>query len=286
MKSLGRATLAIADIVIGDRLRRIDPDRARMLADNIVEVGALRQPPEVRRQVKGGAFVHTLIAGAHRIGAVELLGWTEIECELREGSDDEARLWEIDENLVRHELNPLDRAVFLAERKAIYLRLHPETGHGGDRKSKKSSGHDVHLIGFARDTAARCGLNRKTIDRAVSIVEKLAADVRATIAGTALAQKQSELLALTKLGHGEQRQVLALLLAEQPKARNVAAALKLVRGVHDAGPGPDLHFKKMVEHWGRAAPAERTAFLTWLLDHPKDDTLRGFIAALDQAEAA
>lgn len=43
----------------------------------------------------------------------------------------------IDENLCRAEMSPAKRASQTARRKAIYIELHPETSHGGDRRSIK-----------------------------------------------------------------------------------------------------------------------------------------------------
>lgn len=138
MKSLGRVTLKVADILIGDRLRQIDPAHAELLAESLRQTGRLRHPPEVRRQKKGAKVNHTLIAGGHRMRAVQIVGWEEVEVEVYEGDDDEVRLWEIDENLIRHDLNPLDRAVFLHQRKEIYERLHPETKKGAVNQHTKA----------------------------------------------------------------------------------------------------------------------------------------------------
>ncbi|HPT48548.1 MAG TPA: hypothetical protein PLM07_21900, partial [Candidatus Rifleibacterium sp.] len=46
--------------------------------------------------------------------------WTDV-------TDDWARLMEVDDNLAGAEMNALDTAVFLAERKKVYEKLHPET---------------------------------------------------------------------------------------------------------------------------------------------------------------
>lgn len=265
MKALGLTPLPVAEIAVGARLREIDEGYARLLAENIAQAGGLRQPIEVRRRTVQGAVRHELIAGGHRLRAAELLGWTEIPAFVFEASDDQARLAEIDENLIRHDLNPLDRAVFLAERKALYERLYPETRHGalGGRGGKRN---ETDTMSFSKDTAERCGLTERTIRRAVAIAARLTADSRRRIAGTDLAKKQSELLALSKLAPADQAAVLDLLRPADgaaPPARTVAAAHRLLTGAPAAAPGGQT-LARLLHLWGRADRASRRQFLRHL----------------------
>lgn len=69
-----------------------------------------------------------LVAGWHRLEAARLLGWTEIDVIYVDELD--AELARIDENLQRHELHYVERGDWLAQRKAIYTRRHPETEQG------------------------------------------------------------------------------------------------------------------------------------------------------------
>jgi ParB-like chromosome segregation protein Spo0J len=76
------------------------------------------------------------MAGLHRVKAARKLGWETVPAILREADDLVAELVLIDENLCRRDLTPAERAVAVKRRKAVYLQLHPETAHGGDRKSE------------------------------------------------------------------------------------------------------------------------------------------------------
>jgi len=144
--------LSLEQIEVGDRLRGVDPDWAQALADSMAELGQLAAI-EVRNLQPGAAKAYALVTGAHRLRALELLGRTEVFATVVELDELQARLHEITENLMRHELTVLDRATFMAERKAVYEALHPETKHG-DINRFAPSGQFVHS-GAGRFTKER-----------------------------------------------------------------------------------------------------------------------------------
>jgi hypothetical protein len=65
-----------------------------------------------------------------------------------------------------------DRASQTARRKAIYLELHPETGHG-----KASPNKDDNLSSFAQATAEAIGKTERTVQRDAERGEAIAPDV-------------------------------------------------------------------------------------------------------------
>lgn len=263
----------MGQISVTGRLRPIDESWAALLAENIGASGRLRHPIELRPHPQGG---YQLVAGAHRLRAAELLGWDMVPAVVIEASDDEARLAEIDENLIRHELNPLDRAVFLAERKALYERLHPQARRGGDRGNQHTGGRQTDIVSFSQDTAERCGLTERTIRRAVMIAEKLPQPLRKRLAGTSLAQKQSELLALAKLAPDEQEACVDLLLAEDPAAQTVAEARKQVVGTREDEAGEDsAQLTVLLSKWRRSGRAARRQFLAHLQASGQIEALLG-----------
>lgn len=155
--------IAIKDIDVTDRLRPIDWEWVDALATNISENGQ-HQPIKVRTH--GSRLV--LIFGEHRLEAIKKLGRETIRGEIVAATVRQAKLMEIDENLIRHNLNPLDRAACLATRKEIYEEMHPEAKRGGDRKSKEYENQN-DIMSFSSATAEKIGLSRKSIERAVSI---------------------------------------------------------------------------------------------------------------------
>jgi ParB family chromosome partitioning protein len=220
-----------------DRLRKIDDDWIEVLCGSIEEFG-LKQPIEVRELDNG----YKLVAGAHRLAAyveMDLISNDEgrksdefkkiPSIVIAAKTDHEAaefRIHEITENIIRRELNALHRAAHLAELKEAYEALHPETKHGGDRKSE----NQVAKIAtrFSTDAAEKTGLSERSIRLAVKIHKNIAAEIRERVDGTRIAEKQSELLKLSELNLNQQRMVCDLVLADQPAANNVDEALAII----------------------------------------------------------
>ena len=92
-----------------------------------------------------------MIAGHHRLKAFEALGIDLIPIRIVDCTALQAELAEIDENLIRNNGTELEQGISLARRKEIYLELHPETRHGGDRKSADKNQNDT--MSFCSDTS-------------------------------------------------------------------------------------------------------------------------------------
>jgi N6-adenosine-specific RNA methylase IME4 len=131
------------------------------------------------------------------------LGLEAIRCIIVEGDDpDEALLIEIDENLVRAGLSPVEDAVHLAKRKEIYERRYPETKHGAvGRRGKKSS---QNANSFADDTAARTGRHKATISRGAARAKAIPKIAEAR--GTSLDEGVVD--ALAKLSERQQEELI------------------------------------------------------------------------------
>jgi hypothetical protein len=206
-----------------DRLRALQPDKVDELAKSIGRAG-LQHPIRVRVKNGGG---YELIAGRHRLEAARKLDHKTILAGVVEDIDaDQARLDEIDENLIRAELSPAERARHLAERKRIYEKLHPETkstskgGPGRAKQTRRQNG-DESVDRFTKDTAKKTGKSERTIQREVERGEKVGGVVLADIAGTSL-DKGDEIDALAKLSEDEQ-----IALAERAKAGEKVTARKI-----------------------------------------------------------
>ena len=155
------------------------------LAESIKAIGLL-QPIRVRRIGDG----YEVVAGSHRLQACELLDHTEIACLVTEDDDLSAELAMIDENLMRAELSPAQRATQTARRKAIYEELHPQTR----RESTLMRGTELPScqVGetgatrFTMETAAALGKSERAVQRDAERGERIIPEVMTMIQGTKL----------------------------------------------------------------------------------------------------
>src|SRR6185437_3403198 len=178
-------TLDLDKIDDSDRLRPVDMAWAKVIAASIEEQGQL-QPIEVEEADEKG--IHKLIIGAHRVLAMrDVVGRRTIQAIVSPYTGAEARLREIDEKLARADLNDLDRAIFLGERKRAYEALHPQTRQGrGSKKDKVAN--MATILRFTLETARLTRQSERTIQRLVHRYDNLAPPVRDRLRGTWLAQ--------------------------------------------------------------------------------------------------
>jgi len=245
-------------IEVGERLRVVDRDYAALIAESLAERG-LDTPIIVTGPGADGR--HTLIAGGHRVEAARLAGWRDIPARVIEADELQAKLIEIDENLIRRELSALDRAVFLSERKRIYEALHPDTKRGGPRRGTKPT--SVSVWSFGKATAQKLGVDERTIQRAVARAA-IPADIRAMIAGLPIADSGAELDKLAALGPAMQREVARRLGGD---TRTVAAAMAAIHGPPTTNAAAEAvrQHAALMSAWRKAGKAARRRFVDYLV---------------------
>ncbi|MBD8876185.1 ParB N-terminal domain-containing protein [Roseibium polysiphoniae] len=250
-------SLPLAKIIVADRLREIEEDHALVIAGSIAEYGLLN-PITVRAtpRAKGGSY--TLVAGAHRLRAAELLALEAIDCVVLKADQSEAQLLEISENLHRNELSVIDRAVFVLKYRELWEARNGKIEVGRPTAEKLGQGVPNSLP-FSEYTAKRLGLHPKTIKRLNQISQHLHADLRTAVRGTAVADNQSALLKLAKMEPAKQKQA-AQAFEQEPDLRQVLAAI-------DDRPKPkrpDLQtqaFGALVAAWDQASELTKARFL-------------------------
>jgi ParB family transcriptional regulator, chromosome partitioning protein len=217
--------IPLDEITLRDRLRPVSEADMLAVAASFAERGQ-DQPVLLRRRFAQNEL--RLVAGAHRVTAARYLGWTSIKAIVREMTDEEARIAEIDENLIRRELTVLDRAVALKERKDAYEAAHPEAAHGKAKKPKKGEEDKVANLAtfaaarFTKDAAAKTGISERTIRRAVQLLSDLDPQAMEVLRLSPVADNQAQLFSLAALAPEAQRQAAAAIGAG--KAKTVKAA--------------------------------------------------------------
>lgn len=247
----------IASIRVPDeRLRNVDPDAAARIADSIARIGL--QSPVLLCPDRDDPTLHMLVAGAHRLEAVRMLGWSSIDALVVDAGLDEIDLIEIDENLIREDLTALDRARFLDRRKRIFARIR-EPGRGGDRKSADYAPDPVPGLSWADDTAERVGLSKRAVQRAAAIGANIAPDLADALAATPIARREGDLFRLSQMPSAEREEVLRLLqTAEKPPS-----TLSELLGRPASDPPPDP-LERLKRNWNETPPEARAEFVSWL----------------------
>lgn len=242
-------TIPLDHIEVGERLRAVDADYVALIAQSLQERG-LDTPIIVAPT--GFEGLYRLVAGGHRIAAAEMAGWSDIPAKIVEVDELQAQLIEIDENLIRRELSALDRAVFLSRRQEIYEALNPAAKQGGKReKGKRTS---LSVWSFGKATAARLGVDERTIRRAVARA-KIAPEVRALIAAHPIAASGAELDQLAGQSPERQREIAERLVREGATARTVAGALVEIVGKPRVSEAAEIdrQYRALMSAWGKAS---------------------------------
>lgn len=228
--------IKISNIKINPGRREAEPKAVEELARSITAVG-LMNPVTLDQN-------NTLVAGLHRLEAAKLLGWTEIECTTIGMDSVQAKLAEIDENIVRTKLNRQELCEQLLRRKEIYETLHPETRHGmrNGQTAKNANLATLETKSFAEDTAEKTGMSKRAVSRLLQIADNLTGDARRIVEAHNMTQDTA--LKLSRLQHDEQVEAASMLAAGtmesveqyQEYQRERRKAIALSRPLYDEPP--------------------------------------------------
>jgi len=277
-------TIPLAKIILGERLRDIDEGHAEAIAASISDRGLInRITVRATPAAKGGT--HTMVAGAHRYRAHQILGLTEIDCMVVKADAEEAQLIEIAENLYRNELSVIDRAIFVETYRELWEKKHGTIEVGRPKKlgqvgpnsedpdGKESKGQVGPLI-FAggrelqEHIQERLGWSSRKIKRLNQIAKNLHPKVRAALRDTPIADNQSQLLKLTKMEPSLQQRIGKAI----SKGVEFSEAVSLASDKPKIVPDHDLiTYTALLNAWEKATPAARARFLGELDDGSGED---------------
>lgn len=254
----------VADIDTRNRLRPVSAAGVESIIASIGEVGVMKDPIHVRRK-KGGQLV--LIAGGHRLEAAKRLGWSEIEAKVWvDVTDDWSRMMEIDDNLAGAELNPLDTALFLAARKEVYERLHPETRRGiaGGLARQNSATDMMSVASFATATAEKFGMTDRHVRRLIAAGAALQPGHVEQLRQSARPVSLADLQVIAKADPDQRVEIVGAIADGKAKsAAEAFSGLKArARGVEVPVKDPvEEAFAALSKTWSRAPVAAKRRFL-------------------------
>lgn len=260
-----KVELPITAIEESQRLRPVSEAGVDTILASISEIGQLANAAVVRQQHRPDGIRYTLLDGAHRLEAARRLGWDAIPVRVFECNDDQARLLEIDGNLAGAELNPLDTAVFLATRKAVYERLHPETkadAFKGNRHTGSLAADTMSVASFVAVTAEKFCMSDRHVRRLVAAGTRLGPDEIARLRAAPKPVTLADLQTIAKIGAATDRYEVVDALAEGT-AKNAAAALKALKSPSQPvlKDPVEEQFIALMKLWARTGGIARRRFL-------------------------
>jgi ParB family chromosome partitioning protein len=145
--------LMLDEIDVRASHRPIHEDCVDKLSRSIRQIG-LQHPITV---VRGDSSRFVLVAGRHRLEAVRKLGLDRISAQVVKMTDDEARMWEISENLHRAELTALERAEQISEYAALAKKIREggQVGHPDKRYEERGASVAAKDLGVSRGAVRR-----------------------------------------------------------------------------------------------------------------------------------
>ncbi len=196
----GISKVSIEKIKYGSNRRPINDEKVEQLKKSI-ELNGLLNPITVDHNFN-------LIAGLHRLTALILLGFKQVECNIvTYDSDENARLAEIDENLIRNELEPLERGRLVLEREKILVKLGMRAKAGDNQYTLKASENGSEIISpppkTTQELAKQAGYSERSWQHDKQIARDIAPKIQKIIQKTPIADKKTILLLIARTGRKE-----------------------------------------------------------------------------------
>ena len=165
-------TIKVSEIMVKDRLREVNDNiYIQELSQSISNVGLLHNIV-INKD-------NELIAGAHRLQAVKLLGWEEVEVKILDTSSIINQLQEMEENLSTKKLTPMEVSIFRNRQKELYETLNPHSTK--EHKVLKNlqnypQSDEESVDSFVSDLSKRSGKSERTIQNELSIFTNMKND--------------------------------------------------------------------------------------------------------------
>lgn len=277
LRHIETCEMPIADIEVDGRLRPVDELGVAAILSTVAEGQSITDPIDVRRVRKGKAVSYRLIDGAHRLEAMKRLGREVIPASVWEGTTLDARLMEIERNLARAEMKPIDRAVFLLEYKEAYEEKHPEAkpAIGAELVAKRwDTTRTVPVVSFAAMVGQLTGQDQSSIRRQINAVRHLSKDEISAVRAAPNWVSYKDMAEIGKIGEAEERAFVVERLASG-NAKQAAKARKLYAAEQGNAPDPvdpvEAEFQSLLKAWVRARKSVRDRFLAKVTAEARED---------------
>jgi len=190
----------IQDIKINGRKRQLDTDKAVAIAESIKLIGLLN-PITLAQD-------YTLISGRHRLEAHRILGFDEIEARVVKLTDLTQELAEIDENIIRNELNDIDMGEHLIERDKLLENLGIRAKRGDNRFTLANRPEIVSGLKIGK----KIGMSKRLIRMKKQIARGITTRNKDRLRNTRFATNTTGLLEISRLDPTTQDLVVDRLL--------------------------------------------------------------------------
>lgn len=206
--------VAIDQITVGPNRRPVTEQKVTELMESIRANGLLN-PVTLDQNFN-------LIAGLHRLTACELLGLDRIECNIIICENkDRARLAEIDENVIRSELDTLERDEVWLEREQILERMGQRAQPGDNQYTHRGSETISPRVKTTSEIAIELGYSERTLQQGKQRAKNIAPKVKEAIKGTPIAKSPTALMKVARAGKQEREKAeKAEKAAQEALARN------------------------------------------------------------------
>lgn len=256
-------TLPVSAIQVEERLRTASPTAVDSIVSSIQEVGCILQPLLVRK-VKGG---YRLMDGLHRLCAAKEIGLEDVPVSVSDCTLDQAIRIEVDANVAGAPLSALDMAVFLAAHKALYEKDHPEAARGlAGAKGRWNANDKMSFASFSANAADVFDKSQKTIQRLISVGEKLSREEIAQLRNAPKRVQFNDLEQISKCGYDADRAKICRALGDG-SAKSAKEVLSRNKQPGAAVQSPvEKAQSKIAEAWARAPLEARRRFVAASLD--------------------
>lgn len=236
-------SLALDEIVVGDRLRGLNQQTVETLKESITKLGGIKTPISVRFISNEEGW--QLVAGRHRLQAAIELAMPRIPVREETGSELDARLWEIAENLHRADLTALQRD----EHIAAWDRLSAE---------KAALSGEISPPLSIKATAKALHLDRKDVREAIRVAA-LPQEVKEEATRLGLDRSHAALAAVTGDAFSKEDQIRAL----REKAVQKAAS-------RDVATASERRIEAAVDKVQKLSQEELSVFADWFRAYVED----------------